>query len=162
MAGNPIAAVKANLRPQLASRMPAKLTSVGLVPVHYSHPGDAYAGNELVWFHGADTAYSVHSLRAGRRRRMLTCRFDVVAQVLIEGTTNDYDPVDSPLHQQADARADLLIQIVDEYIADDEHLASAALIDVAYVESTRTEYGVHEHGAWARVVLRVAFDARIL
>jgi hypothetical protein len=160
MAGNPVAIVKANLAAALRPLMPLQTGSSDPVPVLYSYPGDDNAGRELVWFHGADTSYEIHSLRAGRRRRVLTVRFDVVAQVLLEGATVE-SGTDAP-QQVADARADELAQVVDEYIADEEHAASPALVDVAWVESSKTEYGVHDHGSWSRVILRVAFTARVL
>lgn len=160
MAGNPVATVKANLAAALRPLMPLQTGTSDAVPVFYTYPGDDNAGRELVWFHGAETDYEVHSLRAGRRRRMLTVRFDVVAQVLLEGSTLEAGA--SAPQQVADARADQLAQVVDEYIADEEHAATPALVDVAWVESSRSEYGVHDHGSWSRVILRVAFRTRIL
>jgi len=160
MAGNPVATVKANLADALRPLMPLQTGAADPVPVFYTYPGDDNAGRELVWLHGADTEYEVHSLRAGRRRRLLTVRFDVVAQVLLEGGTLEAG-TDAP-QQVADARADELAGVVDTFIADEEHAATPALVDVAWVESSRFEYGVHDHGAWSRVILRVAFRTRIL
>lgn len=163
MAGNPVAAVKANLVAALRDLMPQQTDSTDLVPVFYAYPGDEHAGTEVVWLHGADTEYAVHSMRADRRRRKLVIRFDVVAQVLLQGATlDDIDSAGQAPQQIADARCDELIQVVDEYIADEQHAASPALVDVAWVEGSRHEYGTHEHGSWARVILRVACDARIL
>jgi hypothetical protein len=163
MAGNPITTVKANLRPALAALMPATTADASVtVPVFYRYPGDATVPRECVWFHGSETTYAVTALRAGRRRRTLTVRFDVVAQVLLEGPTVVEATDNTPLNYDADLRCDALITVVDEYIADEEHLATASLVDVAWVESTRQEYGVQPNGAWSRAIARVAFHARVL
>jgi hypothetical protein len=160
MAGNPTPQVKANWVAALTPIMPAALSGVGLVPVFYAYPGDDSPGHEIVFMHGSDTVYSNHAMRAGRRRRHLRCSFDAVIQVLIEGITADV--VGPNPHKIADERAELLATVLDEHIAENEHLASPTLIDVASLTRSAQVYGIHEHGAWTRITLTVEFDARIL
>ena len=165
MAGNPVAVVKRQWRDALDPLMPMALAAGGdsfRVPVSYRYPGDQLVRREHVWFHGASSAYGVHSMRAGRRRRDLTVTFDVVCEVRLDGVATDDDQSTITLQEQADARAQALAQIVDEHIADEEHMASSELVDVAQVVSSRDEYGDTDTGVWSRVTLTVSFKSRPL
>lgn len=162
---NPVVTVKRQWAAALAPLMPNKSKTdpdgtVRKVPVFYSYPGDDFP-MEAVWFHGADTAESVHAMRATQRRRKLTVEFQVIVQVVLE-QPNDEDPDATSPQSVADARAYAIAAVIDDHISTDEHMASAALVDVAEVLGSRLVYGAHDRGSWSRVEMRVAFDARIL
>ncbi len=151
MAGDPTATVKAQWLEALGG-----LDALTGVQLAYCWPGVDHTRKEAVWFQGARTDYSVHSLKAGRRRRKVTIRFDVIVCVQRDGSSG---PDQQAL---ADARAHELWTALDEHIADDEHLNSAALIDVAWVESAELVQGYGDTGVVAQINAVVAFDARIL
>lgn len=162
---NPVVTVKRQWAAALAPLMPNKSKldpdgTVRKVPVFYSYPGDDFP-MEAVWFHGAETVVDIAGMRATQRRRKITVQFDVIVQVVLE-QPNDEDP-DAPSPQAvADARAFAIAAVIDDHISTDEHMASAALVDVAELLSQRLAYGAHDRGSWARVEMRVSFDARIL
>lgn len=162
---NPLPTVKQQWAAALAPLMPAKSQldpdgTVRKVPVFYSYPGDDFP-MEAVWFHGGDTVVGVNGMRANQRRRKLTVEFGVIVQVLLE-QPNDEDPDASSPQAAADTRAYAIAAVIDDHISTDEHLASAALVDVAELVSQRLVYGAHDRGSWARIEMRVSFDARIL
>lgn len=131
-----------------------------LVPVFYAHPGERWQGPDCVWFDRPIDAYNVGPMRSGRRRRMITSTFQVVIEVFLEGPS---DPTSWwSLQHECDLQAGLIRQVIDEHIADEEHLACPDLIDVAQLVSSRADRGLTATGAGTRIVLDVQFDARIL
>lgn len=142
--------------------MPTQLESADLVPVWYSNPGDRTASRENVWFDQVTDDYEVHSLRQGRRRRKLRSGFEVIIEVILFGATADSVLESEPLQLRCDRQVSAIRQVIDEHIADDEHLSCADLIDVAWLVSSKTERGLVDQGVANRTTLRVEFDARIL
>lgn len=131
-----------------------------LVPVFYAHPGDRWTGPDCVWFDRPIDSYSVGPLRAARRRRMISTTFQVVIEVFLEGPS---DPTQWwSLQHECDLQAAAIRQVIDENIADEEHLSCPDLIDVAQMVTSRAERGLTATGAGTRLVLDVQFDARIL
>lgn len=155
MAGVPTFEVLQSFRAALASIMP------GTVPVFYAHPGDQFLGAEAVWFDQIVDDYSVHSMKADRRRRKIRTGFDVVVQVFQVGAT---DPtVENTQQYLCDTRAAIIVQAIDEYVADEQHLSRPDLVDVGWLGAgARTERGLTDQGCGTRVTLRVEYDARIL
>ena len=146
------------LRPLMPFTIAANL--VEPVPVFYSHPGDRYVGPDCVWFDRVNDDYGVIPLRAGRRRRLVTSTFQVVIEVFLNGPS---DPTNwFSLQHECDLQAGLIRQVIDEQIADEEHLSCPDLIDVAQLVRARTERGLTATGAGTRIILDVTFDARIL
>jgi hypothetical protein len=162
MAVDPIALVKRQWATALQGEMPSLTDGSETVPVTYGYPGDKHVAKEAVFFHGGDTEYEVHSLRADRRRRLIHASFDVIVQVRQAGASNNDEAQDDGPQFACDTRCWDLWQLIDEHIADEEHLASPELVDVAWVVSTRLEYGTYDLGVWSRLIGRIRFDARIL
>lgn len=130
------------------------------VPVFYAHPGDRWQGQDCVWFDRPVDSYTVGPMRAGRRRRSTTTTFQVVIEVFLEGPS---DPSSWwSLQHECDLQAGLMRQVIDEHIADEEHLSCPDLIDVAQLVTSRSERGLTATGAGTRIVLDIQFDARIL
>lgn len=135
-------------------------TSGDRVPVFYANPGDRFVGPECVWFDRINDDYGVIPLRAGRRRRLVTSTFQVVVEVFLEGRSNPNEWWS--LQHDCDLQAAAIRQVIDEQIADEEHLSCPDLIDVAQLVQARTERGLTATGAGTRIILDVSFDARIL
>jgi hypothetical protein len=147
----------------LAGLMPASIvptTGHPVVPVYYSNPGDRVLGPDCVWFDRINDDYDVIPLKAGRRRRLITTTFQVVIEVFLEGPSAANDA--SSLQYDCDVQAAAIRQVIDEDIADEEHLQCPDLIDVAKLVRGRAERGLTATGAGTRVVLDVSFDSRIL
>lgn len=148
MAGNPVATVKQTWLAVLDA-----LPALDGVQCSYSYPGDAAIAKEALFFAGAETTSQPHSLKAGRSRREITCEFDVIVEVRLDGKGN-------PTQQAAaDARADAIALVVDEHIADEKHLSSPSTVTWATVVSSRLEQGYTDQGVAARVIMRVRFHA---
>lgn len=163
MADAPTFVVMKRWAEHLSGVMPPSVlpqVGAGTVPVYYSHPGDRHLGPDCVWFDRVIDDYNVVPLKAGRRRRLLTSTFQAVIEVFIEGASAASDWFD--LQHDCDLQASAIRQVIDEDIADEEHLHCPDLIDVAKLVQSRTERGLTATGAGTRIILDVSFDARIL
>lgn len=163
---NPIHEVKLRWLRKLATLMPPITDDPAgrRVPVFYSYPGDDYAGREFLFASGARTSSQVHSMRAEKRKRVLTCEFELVTEVLIEGRSQLVDITDpgSPLPYAADLRAEALWAIAENHIATEEHLACPDIVDKAWAGDVVNQDGVQDTGSWTRCIATIRFEARIL
>ena len=141
--------------------MPTQLQSPDAVQVFYTHPGDRSNVRECVWLEPEiDETYSVTAMRTDRRRRTVRTRFNVAIQVLLEGKVDVGDV--SPLQYACDMQAAAIRQIIDESIADEQHLSSPDLVDWAKLNSGRIERGMTATGVGTRLFLSVECESRIL
>ena len=165
MAGQPVVWVKQAWAEALRPLMPALNDPVdgspGSVPVDYMWPGSAMVQRVHVWFEGDTTTSEVHSLRQGRRRRRQTTEFRVICQALVDRPAEGHGS-DSELQALCDQIVYDLADIIDTHIADDEHMASAALVDVAQYLGHDLESGPLPDGVGSRLTCRVSFQTRIL
>lgn len=156
MAGNPIVEVKRAFIAALAGE------DLGSVQLSYSFRGaehcmrlvgDVAAG---VWLDGASTDYGVHAMKAGRRRRDMTPSFTVVVAVFMAGASLVDEVESETLQQRCDERAEEIVTVIDEYIADNQQLASPELIEWALITRTaQTASGPITIGGAAGVGCRV-------
>jgi hypothetical protein len=133
------------------------------VRISYSHPGPDLLETEHVYFDGGDATIEVSSMKAGRLRRLYTVEFNVIVLVQQVGPASvSPDGVTRTPQEVADTRAQEIATVIDEHIADDQHLSSPEVVDQAWSTGTTSSYGYLDNGVVSQVVMRVAFRSRPL
>ena len=127
------------------------------IPVFYSHPGDRFQGDTLVWFDDIQDTYEVHSLRATSRKRLIKCSFSIFVACHLRG-----ESLGGQLQYECDQRVSMIRAWIDDDIAKDQHLHREDLVDVAQITNTRTERGNTDVGCGTRTEIIVSFDARFV
>lgn len=163
MAKIPIAEVKQTWRNALAA-LPA-LTDVNL---HPAWPGEGLLYDDAkridpykaaIWFAPSKpTLYERHAMRANRQLRMVTCTFNVVIEVLAAGDSN----AGGAMALAAESYAYDLWQPIDEHVADDLHLSSPLLVELAWVEAEDAVSGFTDTGYGFRLHMPVSARFRLL
>lgn len=124
--------------------------------VTYGWPGDTFE-DKAMWLGAANVSRDHETIRAGRRRRHETIDLTVALwSVDVEGD-------DAAERQEAADQAALaVVKIIDEWIADENHLGRPDLIDWALLTSFTHEVGPSENGQAALIDLTIRIRSRLL
>ena len=126
--------------------------------VTYEEPPPERAGPECIYVGAVQTAEVEDiALKANRRRRREVYEMQVVCKALVAGGSQ-YD---------ADVRAAVMLQVVDETVADYPTLSGADLVTDQQIESClvtgwETDEGGAVEGSWRGFLVTVRVTARLL
>lgn len=164
MAKVPIAEVK-----QVWCAALRALPELVAVNIHPAWPGeDLLYTPELnadikaaIWFGPSVCTYERHSMRADRQRRLVTCTFPVIIEVLVAGVGSDAD-MEYPAGLLAEQYAYDLWQPIDEHVADEKHLSSPSLVESAVVDGEDVDAGFTDTGYGYRLSMPIISKFRLL
>lgn len=167
MAKVPIAEVKQTWAAALRA-----LPALANANLHAAWPGDQLLYDEAkrvgtykaaIWF-GPSTPVIIerHAMRATRQLRMYTVAFEVIVEVLVAGESNDDTATGTNAALRAESYAYDLWQPIDEHIADDLHLSSPTLVELAWVDGEDASSGFTDTGYGFRMHVPVFARFRVL
>lgn len=122
----------------------------------YGWPGDKLAKRSM-WIGAAQVGVEVEVMRAVRRRRHETIDLNVALWA------RD-DDGDDPAERQENADEAVLgvLRVLDEWIADENHVGRPDLIDMAFLTSWTHEVGPTENGQAALIEATIRIRSRLL
>lgn len=124
--------------------------------VSYGWPGDTL-GLRCMWLGAAQVGVEVENIRAIRRRRHETIDLTVALwSVDVEGDSAE------ERQEAADVAALDVLRLLDEWIADENHVGRPDLIDMAFLTSWSHEVGPSERGQAALIDATVRIRSRLL
>ena len=126
--------------------------------VTYGWPGDRHVTTRSIWCGATTAQVETTSIRATRRRRTESPTINVAIWA------EEIDAASTPSERQetADAAVFDALTVLDEWIADDNQLGRADLVDIAWLDRWTHDVGPTERGVAALITAEIRYQARLL